>query len=66
MAESKVVQFATYLEANQQSAEPSPAECLRLVKAFLRIAGALRRAEILAMVESAAEANMSGDRPAAT
>jgi hypothetical protein len=58
MTESKLVEFAAHLGANQKSQQDdgraSSAEGLRLIKAFSRIPSAARRAEVIAMIEEIA------------
>jgi len=59
MADKKVVPLSDYVKRL-----PSPAEGLRLIKAFADIAEPKRRAEILAMVEKiAAQSRDARKRP---
>jgi hypothetical protein len=54
MIEAKLVMLSAFRQARAKAKDaPSPAEGLKLVKAFLQIDDSRRRAEILKMVEEA-------------
>ena len=54
MTDAKLVMLAAFRQARAKAKDaPSPAEGLKLVKAFLQIDDSRRRAEILKMVEEA-------------
>ena len=60
MTDAKLVRLSSFREARAKFEDaPSPAEGLKLVKAFLQIGDSTRRAEILKMVEEAS-ASKSG------
>jgi hypothetical protein len=54
MTDAKLVMLSSFRQARAKTKQaPSPAEGLKLVKAFLQIDDSRRRAEILKMVEEA-------------
>lgn len=54
MTDAKLVMLSSFRQARGKAKEaPSPAEGLKLMKAFLQIGDSKRRAEILKMVEEA-------------
>ena len=54
MTDAKLVMLSSFRQARAKAKEaPSPAEGLKLMKAFLQIGDFKRRAEILKMVEEA-------------
>jgi hypothetical protein len=54
MTDAKLVMLAALRQARAKAKDaPSPAEGLKLIKAFLQIDDSRRRAEILKMVEDA-------------
>ena len=54
MTDAKLVMLSSFRQARAKAKDaPSPAEGLKLVKAFLQIDDSRRRAEILKMVEDA-------------
>jgi hypothetical protein len=60
MTDAKLVMLSAFRQARAKAKDPpSPAEGLKLVKAFLQIGDSRRRAEILRMVEEAS-ASTSG------
>jgi hypothetical protein len=60
MTDAKLVVLSSFRQARAKAKDgPSPAEGLKLVKAFLQIGDSRRRAEILKMVEEAS-ASTSG------
>jgi hypothetical protein len=60
MTDAKLVMLAAFRQARAKAKDaPSPAEGLKLIKAFLQIDDSRRRAEILKMVEEAS-ASTSG------
>jgi hypothetical protein len=60
MIDAKLVVLSAFRQARAKAKDtPSPAEGLKLVKAFLQIDDSRRRAEILKMVEEAS-ASTSG------
>jgi hypothetical protein len=54
MTDAKLVMLSSFRQARAKAKDaPSPAEGLKLVKAFLQIGDSTRRAQILKMVEEA-------------
>lgn len=53
MADAKLVMLSSFRQARRAEDPPSPAEGLKLVRAFLQIEDSKRRAEIIKMVEEA-------------
>jgi hypothetical protein len=58
MADAKLFMLSSFRQARTRAKDPpSPAEGLKLVKAFLQIEDSKRRAEIIKMVEEASASN---------
>jgi hypothetical protein len=61
MTDAKLVMLSTFRQTRAAAKDaPSPAEGLKLVKAFLQIGDSKRRAEIIRMVVEEASASKSG------